>query len=51
MFDAAYRTPTYAFRVRTPLVDVARRLEKLLAPFALSSANGVPAAVRPTTSW
>ena len=42
MFDAAYRTPTYAFRVRTPLVDVARRLEKLLAPFALSSANGVP---------
>jgi hypothetical protein len=42
MFDAAYRTPTYAFRVRTPLVDVAHRLEELLAPFALPSANGLP---------
>ena len=42
MIDAAYATPTYAFRIRTPLVDVARRLDELLAPFALQSANGVP---------
>jgi hypothetical protein len=42
MFDAAYRTPTYTFRVRTPLVDVARRLDELLEPFAHSDANGVP---------
>jgi hypothetical protein len=42
VFDAAYRTPTYEFRVRTPLLDVARRLDQLLAPFALSRANGVP---------
>jgi hypothetical protein len=42
MYDTAYRTPTYAFRVRTPLVDVARRLDELLEPFARPDANGAP---------
>ena len=30
------------FRIRTPLVDVARRLDELRRLFALQSANGVP---------
>lgn len=42
MFDAAYRSLTYSFRIRTALPDVALRIDELLAPFRLESGNGIP---------
>ena len=42
IFDAAYATPTFSFRIRTPLVDVAHRLDELLEPFGCQNPNGGP---------
>lgn len=41
MFDAAYRSLTYEFGIRTALPGIALRLDELLAPFRLEGANGI----------